>query len=219
VLDLLGCGRSDRPDGRAMTIHGHAERLLALLDALRIDRACMVGHGLGGAIAADAALTAPARVSRLCLINAICFDGWLTRPLRVMRALAPLLAHLPPAWVIAALHTSLAPGYLYRRSGAHSLALYARPYGSAEGRAAVLSQLAALDEGETGALGARLRAITAPTAIICGRDDPLVDREIGEQMHRAVPGSTLHVLDDTRHFAPEEAPEAVTEVLTGLLAR
>ena len=36
VLDLLGYGRSDPPDGRPLTLRAHAERVVALLDALGI---------------------------------------------------------------------------------------------------------------------------------------------------------------------------------------
>ena len=47
VLDLLGHGRSDPPGTRPLTLHAHAERLVALLDALGVGVACVVGHGLG----------------------------------------------------------------------------------------------------------------------------------------------------------------------------
>src|SRR5436305_9072734 len=51
VLDLLGYGRSDRPHTHSVDIRAHAERVVALLDELRITRACPVGHGVGGGIA------------------------------------------------------------------------------------------------------------------------------------------------------------------------
>src|SRR5579872_3541102 len=51
VIDLLGYGRSDRPLDRAVDVAGHAGRVIELLDELRIDSACIVGHGIGGGIA------------------------------------------------------------------------------------------------------------------------------------------------------------------------
>ena len=44
VVDLLGYGRSDRPAGRDVSVRGHAERVVGLLDALSINYACIVGH-------------------------------------------------------------------------------------------------------------------------------------------------------------------------------
>ena len=79
VTDLLGFGRSDPPAGRSLTLHSHAERIVGLLDALCIDRACVVGHDLGGGVAQSLALNWPARVSRLALIDSVAFNGWPTR--------------------------------------------------------------------------------------------------------------------------------------------
>src|SRR5881628_1803397 len=68
VLDLLGHGRSDRPGSRPLSLRAHAERLAALLDALGVGAACVVGHGLGGGVAQSLAVHWPARVARLALI-------------------------------------------------------------------------------------------------------------------------------------------------------
>ena len=66
VFDNRGAGRSDAPD-TAYTTRGMAEDLLALLDALGVERAHLLGLSLGGAIAQEAVLTAPARFASLQL--------------------------------------------------------------------------------------------------------------------------------------------------------
>jgi len=67
VVDLLGYGRSDRPAGRDVSVRGHADRIIGLLDALAINYACIVGHDVGGGIAQTMAVRWPTRVSRLML--------------------------------------------------------------------------------------------------------------------------------------------------------
>jgi pimeloyl-ACP methyl ester carboxylesterase len=42
---------------------------------------------------------------------------------------------------------------------------------------------------------------------------------ICRRLHAEIPGSTLAVVPDVRHFLPEEAPEKVADVLTELLLR
>src|SRR5205807_55011 len=74
VLDLLGYGRSDRPKGHAVDVAAHGTRMLALLDELRIDRACLVGHGMGGGIAQWLAARHGGRVSHLCLVDSVSVD-------------------------------------------------------------------------------------------------------------------------------------------------
>jgi pimeloyl-ACP methyl ester carboxylesterase len=65
--DLPGHGRSPGP-GRG-SVGAYAADMIALLDALKIARAIVAGHSMGGAIALAMALTYPDRVSGLILIG------------------------------------------------------------------------------------------------------------------------------------------------------
>ena len=64
-----------------------------------------------------------------------------------------------------------------------------------------------------------LHRVTVPTQILWGAEDPFLPVAIGRRLNADIPGSTLAVVPDARHFTPEEAPEKVAEVLTELLAR
>lgn len=69
--DLPGLGRSDLPgDPAAYRIRTVAGQLVALLDTLGIDRAAVVGHDFGAAVAWVLAMTAPDRVERLAVLSA-----------------------------------------------------------------------------------------------------------------------------------------------------
>jgi pimeloyl-ACP methyl ester carboxylesterase len=63
--DQRGFGQSPLPPGP----YTHAEDLLAILDALAMDRCDLVGVSQGGAVALNFALDHPARVRRLVLIS------------------------------------------------------------------------------------------------------------------------------------------------------
>lgn len=75
VPDLLGYGRSDPapPNGPAadVTVAGHARRMMRLLDVLGVERAGVIGHGIGAAVALDMWRAQPLRVTRLGLVNPI----------------------------------------------------------------------------------------------------------------------------------------------------
>jgi pimeloyl-ACP methyl ester carboxylesterase len=219
VIDLLGYGRSDRPDDRDVTVRGHAERVIGLLDALSINYACIVGHDVGGGIAQTLAVRWPARVSRLCLVNSVAFDDWPGREVKVARAMLPLTRHLPATWLLSILRTDLMRGYLTSGRAAPSIDMYVRPFASPEGRDALVAHLSALDSTETKGLEPRLKDIVAPTAIVWGAEDPFLSPELGRRLQRMIPGATLDVIADQRHFTPEEAPERVAEVITRLLER
>src|SRR6201995_2399901 len=62
--DLRGFGDSSKPDG-AYGPDQHASDMLALMDALGVERFGVVGHDVGGAVMQPLARSAPARLSGL----------------------------------------------------------------------------------------------------------------------------------------------------------
>jgi pimeloyl-ACP methyl ester carboxylesterase len=219
VLDLLGFGRSDRPKAGAMGLRAHADRLVAVLDALRINFACVVGHDIGGGVAQIAAVRHPQRVSRLGLVNSAAFDGWPPREVKVARAMLPLTRHLPPSWIHSIVRADLLRGYLDHEAGAHDVDLYLRPFLGPDGRDALMLHLLALDSADTAALAPRLKDIVSPTAILWGERDPFLPLSLGKRLCDSIPGSTLEVIPDARHFTPHESSSAVAHAIGQLLKR
>ena len=85
VPDLPGYGRSERRD-HVLDIPALAEALVAVLDALDIDQAVLVGNSMGCPISLEVAHAAPERVDRLVLVSPA--GGVHNQPL--LRALAQL---------------------------------------------------------------------------------------------------------------------------------
>ncbi|MGH7665264.1 MAG: alpha/beta fold hydrolase [Gemmatimonadaceae bacterium] len=219
VIDLLGYGRSDRPGTHDVSVRGHADRVISVLDALGINYCCIVGHDVGGGVAQSLALRHPARVSRLCLINSVAFDAWPVREVKLARAMLPLTGYLPSSWILSFVRADLVRGYVDGELGAHSVAQYLRTFDAADGRDALMAHLAALDCSETLALAPRLRDIVQPTAIVWGAEDPWLAPALGERLHETIPGSTFRLLPGVRHFCPEETPQQIAGVIAELLRR
>jgi pimeloyl-ACP methyl ester carboxylesterase len=219
VLDLLGHGRSDPPGRRALGLAAHAERLVALLDALGIANACIVGHGVGGGVAQALAVHQPSRVARLALVASVAFGRWAPRDVRIARATLPVTRYLPPAWLLSMVRAELERGYADSVRATHALDRYARPFASEAGRDALVRHIAALDTRETAAVGARLGELAMPASVICGAQDPFLPVSLAQRLAGAIPGATLDVVADARHFLPEEAPRQVADSLTALLER
>jgi pimeloyl-ACP methyl ester carboxylesterase len=76
--DQIGFGKSSKPDAYQFSLQGLAENTLRLLDELKIEKAIVVGHSMGGMLAARFALMHPDRVSRLVLVNPIGLEDWKT---------------------------------------------------------------------------------------------------------------------------------------------
>ncbi len=68
AIDLPGFGDSDKPLGASYDARFFARAVIALLDALELDRAHLIGNSLGGRVALEVALNEPGRVERLALL-------------------------------------------------------------------------------------------------------------------------------------------------------
>jgi pimeloyl-ACP methyl ester carboxylesterase len=219
VPDLLGFGRSDPParTGPAADVGvlGHARRLVALLDALRIDRACLVGHGVGAAIVLAAADAAPARVTRLCLLNPVTSLSWPGRAAWVARASIPVATMLPLGVVLRALRRRVDRAHVNPDGFAYSADHFLRPFAAPGGRSALLSHLRALTA--RAAFPRVPSHLTLPIAIVAGAQDPVLPPVRIEPLRGALPRAAADVVAGG-HFSPEESPQQVAAALGRLLA-
>ncbi len=87
--DQRGYGDTDAPPAiDAYTIHHLVGDLTGLLDALGIEKACIVGHDWGGLVVWQMALLAPHRVAAVVGVNTPFFPRMPLRPTEFMRAAA-----------------------------------------------------------------------------------------------------------------------------------
>lgn len=74
--DQLGFGKSDKPRDYAYSFFAYAENTRALLDLLAVPKVDVVGHSMGGMLAARFALLHPERTRSLALVNPIGLEDW-----------------------------------------------------------------------------------------------------------------------------------------------
>ncbi len=227
VIDLLGHGRSDLPRHADFGTAAHATRVMALLQALGVEPACVVGHGLGAAVAVSIAQTEPDRVERLLLCNPCLVqpDGASAEAPRTMRRLARatrVWRTLPPDWLASALHSALVRGYTNRLLAANATDVSLKVFRSEDGREVACRQLESL-VSIAGPIALAPASLHMPVGLMLGADDPFVPRG-GESLRRALPecvtGSlTVHRLAGMSHAIPEEAPDRLAMAVAELLVQ
>jgi pimeloyl-ACP methyl ester carboxylesterase len=200
----------DRPgwDGHSepRDLAGNAEAALDALDARKIDRATIVGHSLGGAIAVWLAAHHPERVTALVLAAPAAnlaalepFDRWLTLPVAGPLTSAATLTGLGlalstgPVRRLIARRSKLEDGYL-RASGRALLTSWARRAFDAEQRALV-RDLPTLER--------RLVDVVAPTWIVTGAEDRIVPPAAPRTLANQIEGARLMVMDRAGHLLPQ----------------
>lgn len=199
ALDLLGAGDSDKPEPFVYGLRRHARLIAAAAVALGLHRPVLVGHSMGGKIAAAAAALAPERYAGLGLINAGGFS-------RVGRLL-PLVAGLGLT------------AYLFQNPTFYDRLLPRTPLGpvfpSADARAEFLRlrhSHAALDLDVAG-IRPLLRRLPLPTLILWGRDDPLLPPRVARRAAAQLPRSALHWIPEAGHAPMKDQPTATAAAL------
>lgn len=76
--DQIGFGKSSKPAAYQFSFHALARNTRALLDAIPIEKVSVIGHSMGGMLAARFALLYPDAVEKLVLMNPIGLEDWKT---------------------------------------------------------------------------------------------------------------------------------------------
>lgn len=221
IADLPGFGRSDAPRGHvtAAGCAAHAAAIRALLDDLGVERAILVGHGMGGGVAQAFAVQWPERVSALGLVSSAAFGARPRGMARLARALGPLARFAPPPVLAGLVHGSVRRGFADISRSRLTLDTCLRHFTTPDGRDALAAHLRALGQCDTTQWSARLGELTMPAAVIWGADDPFYPRALGERLQQAIPGATLTVIPGAAHFVPEDSPDQLRRALQQLLVR
>lgn len=222
IADLPGFGRSDPPREALRGGAGcaaHADALRALLNDLGVERAIVVGHGMGGGVAQAFAVQWPERVSALALVSSAAFGARPRNMARVARSLGPLARVTPPSLLAGFVQGSVRRGFADISRSRLTLDTCLRHFTTIAGRDALAAHLRALGTCDTAWWSPRLSELTIPAAVIWGADDPFYPRALGARLQQAIPGATFTVIPGAAHFVPEDAPDQLRRALEQLLTR
>jgi len=215
AYDRVGYGYSSRPAPSAdrYTYDSNARDLTALLDALGIQRAALVGWSYGGAVVQTFAARAPDRVSHLILLAAV--GPAQPRDDSVLGVI--LGSPVGPAilqWVSAVPPLSRA---MTRDSLVQAFARAdAIPQGWTEYTMAMLalpdtlhSFVLEAQRGDERTL--RPEGLGMAALVLQGTDDYLVPPAVGEDLHRRLPHSRLVMIPHGSHMMPITHPDLVAD--------
>lgn len=202
VPDLLGYGRSDRPDVD-YSISLQQKLVADFMKAAGAQRADVAGWSMGGWVAAKLALDHPELVDRLVLYDSAglyfgTFDTTSFTPSdiaglgRLTALLQPHPAKIPEFAAKDALRGLQANVWVVRRT------------------------VRAMTSGRD-LLDFRLHALRQPTLIVWGGEDALIPLAVGESMHHLIADSSMVVAKDCGHLAPVQCSGVVLPVTLDFL--
>ena len=206
AIDLPGFGDSAMPLAAAYDPEFFARSAVAVLDALEIDRAHVIGNSMGGRIALELGFEFPERTGRLALLAPSL--AWLRerRWAPLLKAVRPELGLLQPAprTIVDRIARAMVPG---GRDGWSAVGVdeFLRAYLNPRGRAAfyAAARNIYLENPET--FWSRLRELQGEALFVWGRQDRLVPIGFARHVREALPGAE-HLEMDCGHVPQLEAP-------------
>jgi 3-oxoadipate enol-lactonase len=204
--DRRGHGKSSVPPG-PYSMERLGRDVLAILDALRIERINWCGLSMGGMVGQWLGAHAPGRIDKLILSNTSCYFAdktmWEDRIKLVReRGLAGLVDSTMERWFTKA----------FRERAPQTIARVREMFLTTK-----LDGYIACGEGIRDMDHRPLLAkIKAPTLVIAGRHDPATTLEAGEFLVEHIPGAKLAVLE-AAHLANIERPQPYADAVLDFL--
>jgi len=231
AIDLPPFGYSQRPSTPRYGKRDQGRRIVAVLDALKIPRAVLVGHSFGAGPTVEAVLLAPDRVQALVLVDAALGigpdDGAAPKPplpLRALLAVAPLRDALVATFLTNPLFTRrLLEQFIADPAHATDarVAVYQRPLSVRGSTRAIGEWLPALltpTEVAASERPASYRRLTMPVYLIWGERDTITPLAQGRRLARLRPGAILETMPQVGHIPQIEDPAAFNALLLKFLA-
>jgi 3-oxoadipate enol-lactonase len=211
LFDNRGIGESDAPLGPYST-RMLAEDAVAVLDAAGLERAHVLGTSLGGMVAQQVALDWPDRVDRLVLAcTTPGGESAAPMPEQTVRLIQESPALPREVAMRRGVENALAPGAaaaMIDRIMEHRVA-------TAQPLAAWLAQASA---GMSFEVWSRVPEIKAPTLVLTGDLDVVVDPRNSALLAEMIPDARLEVFPGTGHLFFWEEPERFVEVVKEFLS-
>lgn len=221
AVDLPGFGDSDKPLRGAYDARYFAEAMIALLDALEIERAHVIGNSMGGRVGIELGLRFPERLRRLVLLTPSL--AWLRS-----RPWAPYLRWIPtqlgaiqpaPRPIVEAIVKRVIPGSDEEWTAAgidEFLRAYLTPTGRAAFYAAARNIYLEEPHGPDG-FWTRLPSLSIDSLFVWGSRDVIVPAAFADHVVQALP-SAEHLFLDCGHVPQLERPRETHDAIERFLA-
>jgi len=216
-VDLAGFGYTERPPGKGpYTRDGQGQLVLGVLDALGIERAHLVGHSYGGAVAMALAARHPDRFDSLVLVDAAGPEypqqrrHWVAG-IRPLTSLWVRAVSLRRERTVQGLRDSVADDSIVTAELVDEYWSRLKIEGAVR---AFWGLTAPVDPPDP---EIDLRGITQPTLVVWGCEDALISVEAGRYNAALIPDSAFVTLPDVGHLPMEERPDELVERMRAFL--
>lgn len=211
IHDHRGVGRSS-PDKAVFGAEHMADDLLKLMNAMKLDKAHLVGHSTGGAIGQHIALKQPERLDKLVLSCSWAGpDAYFLHLFHTRRQV--LISCGPEAYLTMGTFLAMPASHLQKEMTSARSFMEERVK-AFPGLQVELSRLSAVMSHD---LRTQVHKISHETLCIGAKDDQITPSGFTEELAEKIEGAKLHLLEHGGHFCPIASTEAYNLVVLDFL--
>ncbi|MGY1711590.1 alpha/beta fold hydrolase [Geodermatophilus sp. SYSU D00758] len=216
LWDMPGYGLSSKNPEDSVDLGVQGELFAALLAEWRLEEPHVVAHDFGGAVSLRAHLLHGRPFASLFLLDVVALSPWGSPFFALVREHAEVFARLP-----SGVHAGAVRAYVqsasHRELTERELAELTAPWTTRDGRPAFYRQIAQADERFTDEIRPLLGDVRAPVHILWGAEDTWIPVDRAAELHRAIPGSTVRLLEGAGHLVHLDRPVALADELRAWL--
>lgn len=226
AVDHVGCGRSDKPSRAAFpyTLSSHRDNLIALIDALDIQRITLIAHDWGGAIGLSSVLERMPKLQRVVLLNTGAFPPPYL-PMRIAACRAPVLGSLAVRGLNAFARAAITMAMSRNRMTPDVARGLLAPYNSWKNRVAIdafVRDIPMTPQHVTyktlADLEQRLPDLAEiPSLLVWGMQDWCFRPECLRRFEAVWPQATTIEITDAGHYVLEDAPQETLDAISRFL--
>ncbi len=218
VYDYRGVGQSTG-DVQGMTQHQMAEDVIELMDALKIEKADILGWSLGSFVAQNIAEDYPHKVNKLILVSTTPGGKEIyPAPKRIQDSVQQNIAANWEEFYVPMMFEDQDQKDEYLDELKLAKQSNEVPHGLGESlNAKIAQQLAFADQTAENKRYNNLKNISAPTLLITGERDEFTDVRNAKKVHNLIKNSQLHIIPNSGHAVLFESTEEVSELIKNFL--
>ena len=217
LIDMLGCGESDKPLNEDISLKRQAFMIKELCHKLELSRFHMVCHDVGGGVGQIFAVNFPDLLYDLILLNTVAYNFWPVQPIIAMRT--PIIRQIAMATLDFGMFELIVKRGLYNKTHLSDelMKLFWKPMKTSIGRKGFLHFAKCLDNKNLTEIEKELRELVIPVLIIRGEADVYLSASISEKLHSEIPNSMLVKIETAGHFMQEDEPEKISSSILNFI--
>jgi pimeloyl-ACP methyl ester carboxylesterase len=203
AIDLIGFGKSDKPNTFAYDLDSQCQIILEFMDKMDIQKCVLVGSSMGGMIALRLAQTHPERFPRLVAISPA-YDPQITFfDLNRFQFLSPMVGPFISERVIQQIMTRVYTDKSLINK--ETIQAFSQPYNN--NPLAIESFVKSFRLLRDPRVFQELPQIKVPTLILWGDKDKVISSKFASKIKKSMPFAEVLIHPTAGHHAHEDAPD------------